>query len=156
MHQYSSRLINMRLQKARLKPSAGRVLPLLSIAGAECLHTMGSHSRRAQRWDVGWFPRPLISSTASPGAREATEPPWGTAALWPGGVQGVQWGVSTPVLWGGGDGGHLGTWARQRMAPARGSPAGSRSCHSASNPGHKQVADISALPPGPWIKAERN
>lgn len=121
MHQYSSRLINMRLQKARLKPSAGRVLPLLSIAGAECLHTMGSHSRRAQRWDVGWFPHPLISSTASPAAREATEPPWGTAALWPGGVQGVQWGVSTPALggrmggtWGRGPGS---AWLRHRAAP---------------------------------------
>lgn len=53
LHQYSSRLINMRLQKAQLKPSAGKVPPLLSIHGSECRHTMGFHSRRARRLDVG-------------------------------------------------------------------------------------------------------
>lgn len=77
----------------------------------------------------------------------------GSSMAW--GCAGGAVGCLHPSPWGA-DGGHLGTWARQRMAPARGSPAGSRSCYSASNPGHKQVADISALPPGPWIKAERN
>lgn len=40
-----------------------------------------------------------------------------------------------------------------RVAPARGGPAGPCLCHGASNPGHKQEADISAPPPGPLDKS---
>lgn len=155
LHQYSSRLINMRLQKARLKPSAGRVPPLLSIARAECLHTMGFHSRRAQRLDAGMVSPSLYqhdSISWGMGDNRATLVHGSPIAR---GCAGGAVGHPHPSP-GEVSGGDLGTWARQRVAPAQGSPSGPCSCHSASNLGHKQVADISALPPGPWIKAEHN
>lgn len=125
-------------------------------------------------WDG--FPIPLSAGRHLLGHGRQQGHPGAWQPHCPAGVQGVQWGIPTPALRGASEGawghgavgtwgrgavgtwgrGDVGTWARQRVAPAQGSPAGPFSCHCASNPGHKQVADISALPPGPWIKAEHN